>query len=41
VPVSSPILDSSEPDLPTAQEILARLERYAAAQRPPATIEET
>ena len=41
MPVSPPILESSEPDLGRAQDILARLERYAAARRPPATFEET
>jgi hypothetical protein len=41
VPVSPPILESSEPDLSRAQDILARLERYAAARRPPATVQES
>jgi hypothetical protein len=41
VPVSSPIVDSSEPDFSDAKAVLARLERYAAEHRPPATIEET
>jgi hypothetical protein len=33
VPVPAPILDSTQPDLVSAKEILARLERYAEAQR--------
>ena len=41
MPVSSPIVDSSEPDFTVAQDILARLERYAATHRAPASIEET
>ncbi len=35
MPVSSPILDSSQPDPSAARDILARLERYAAEHRPP------
>ena len=34
--MAPPILDSRQPDLATAKDILARLERYAAANRPPA-----
>jgi hypothetical protein len=41
VPVSAPILGSSEPDLTAARDILARLERYAATHRAPATVAET
>ena len=41
MPVSPPLLESSEPDLGRAQEILARLERYAATHRAPATVAET
>jgi len=35
------MLDSSEPEFTDAEEILARLERYVAAHRPPTPIEET
>ena len=34
--MGSPMLDSGQPDLASAKEILARLERYAATHRPAA-----
>jgi len=39
VPVPAPILDSRQPDVGSPQEILARLERYAASRR--STMSET